>query len=723
MSKWSEPTSERIHKGIPFLLRTCLWLYLVLHGYLHFQEFLSPYAAILFGLGGVLLGWGMYRLSLPLPWAFLGGIASPFLLYFTVRALLEGLAATNLGMLDSLLLGWDQSFHFMIIPLELLFLFTLLYFRIPAFATLESALRGLALGALFFTEGFFRFNLYTHPLPEALSILIFLTGEILFLALTASAGASQSKKSQFKGTIFRLKLFRTSSALACILFALYLGYEWYLSQSTGARGGLLKAELFRFDFTPYLTLETEIRQSKDLVLLYKRSEPLDRYLLKRYLLEGYTPEKGFFIDPQSPEKTYIKNLPAAAQNYPIREQKGRRFVEQEIYLVNLDSDALISLDYPIRILPLKSRLSPAFSRVYRVDALALDIFALELSEAENHGMDAKTLAYYTKSSPDPRIQSLAEEITLGLESYYEKVQAISDFLKYDYYYSERPGKASDGDRLGHFLFSSKKGYCSYFAFAMALLCRSIGIPARVVLGFYIDPKEEFLGFYPVYSDMAHAWVEVYFQQFGWVDFDPTSQTLFPGETLSPSRTIQKETLASLLKDILSHPPEWEKPSNLGTEARTGHLRVPLSQILSSVGSLSLYGVPLGLLIALMVLRFRYSLKGFVSSKEREKIRYYFLSLLQDLGALGLKVPPNVSTEQSLCAFLYQPPRFFKRIAPQVEHLFFLYQKARFAPSFSAQDAHDFFTLLQEIRTFLIQENGWRYRLKRIFHPSTYPRPL
>jgi len=102
-----------------------------------------------------------------------------------------------------------------------------------------------------------------------------------------------------------------------------------------------------------------------------------------------------------------------------------------------------------------------------------------------------------------------------------------------------------------FLFKSRKGYCSFFAFAMALLCRSLGIPARVAVGFYIDPFTETLNFYPVRADMAHAWVEIFFNEYGWIEPDTTSEVIAPGEDYT-FREVDFARFTSLIEEILSN---------------------------------------------------------------------------------------------------------------------------------------------------------------------------
>src|SRR6202008_3744488 len=75
--------------------------------------------------------------------------------------------------------------------------------------------------------------------------------------------------------------------------------------------------------------------------------------------------------------------------------------------------------------------------------------------------------------------------------------------------------------LEDFLFVQRRGHCEYFATALAILLRTQGIPTRVVNGFFGGEWNEFGGYYAVRQGDAHAWVEGYFPEAGWVMFDPT----------------------------------------------------------------------------------------------------------------------------------------------------------------------------------------------------------
>jgi hypothetical protein len=87
---------------------------------------------------------------------------------------------------------------------------------------------------------------------------------------------------------------------------------------------------------------------------------------------------------------------------------------------------------------------------------------------------------------------------------------------------------------------------------MALMCRGLGIPARVAVGFYVDPQSEVLNFYEVRAFQAHAWVEVWFGDMGWVEFDPTATTPAPGEEFSPFPGPDLERMTKLIAEILQN---------------------------------------------------------------------------------------------------------------------------------------------------------------------------
>ena len=123
---------------------------------------------------------------------------------------------------------------------------------------------------------------------------------------------------------------------------------------------------------------------------------------------------------------------------------------------------------------------------------------------------------------DPRIPELAKQVTAQAGTPYDQARAIQNYLRSNRfrYTLILTGKAGD-DPLPHFLFETHAGHCEYFASSMAVMLRTLGIPARPVNGFLPGEYNDLGGDYIVRASDAHSWVEVYFPGNGWVVFDPT----------------------------------------------------------------------------------------------------------------------------------------------------------------------------------------------------------
>jgi len=122
---------------------------------------------------------------------------------------------------------------------------------------------------------------------------------------------------------------------------------------------------------------------------------------------------------------------------------------------------------------------------------------------------------------DPRVGELARRITATADSNYARARAIESYLKDTFGYTLELPAAPVADPVSHFLFERRKGHCEYFASSMAVMLRTLGIPARVVNGFRGGTFNDLNGSYIVRESDAHSWVEAYFPEYGWVAFDPT----------------------------------------------------------------------------------------------------------------------------------------------------------------------------------------------------------
>ena len=132
---------------------------------------------------------------------------------------------------------------------------------------------------------------------------------------------------------------------------------------------------------------------------------------------------------------------------------------------------------------------------------------------------------YLQLPPDfsPRVAQLALEVSGSPDdSVYDRAKRVERFLRgYEYDEAiEAPGPTDDP--LEYFLFEIQRGYCDYYASAMATMLRSLGIPARTVSGYAEGFYDEETGYFVITERDAHTWVEVYFPGYGWIEFEPTA---------------------------------------------------------------------------------------------------------------------------------------------------------------------------------------------------------
>jgi protein-glutamine gamma-glutamyltransferase len=125
------------------------------------------------------------------------------------------------------------------------------------------------------------------------------------------------------------------------------------------------------------------------------------------------------------------------------------------------------------------------------------------------------------SNLDPRIPELARTVSGNAKNPYDQSLAIEQYFHSKFSYTLDITGAPQRDPLAHFLFDTKAGYCEYFATAMAVMLRTLGIPSREVNGFLPGEYNDLGGDYIVRASDAHSWVEAYFPGSGWVTFDPT----------------------------------------------------------------------------------------------------------------------------------------------------------------------------------------------------------
>lgn len=191
------------------------------------------------------------------------------------------------------------------------------------------------------------------------------------------------------------------------------------------------------------------------------------------------------------------------------------YIPREVFFPTmvLKTDSLMTVLAPVQLDP---------GLIYTVVSEVSDVSPESLRRSWG-GYPADLRERYTQlPEMSPAVAELAASVTEGMQTDFDRVSAISEYLQDTYPYDlDVPRQGDDRNTAEFFLFEAKKGYCEQFSTTMAVMCRTLGIPARVAVGYSTGDYNPLTGYYEVSGRDAHAWVEVYFPVFGWIQFDPT----------------------------------------------------------------------------------------------------------------------------------------------------------------------------------------------------------
>ncbi|MFC4811293.1 transglutaminase TgpA family protein [Paenibacillus sp. GCM10023250] len=194
--------------------------------------------------------------------------------------------------------------------------------------------------------------------------------------------------------------------------------------------------------------------------------------------------------------------------------------------------------------------SASYPKTYELQSNVpiLDEKALRAGAAAETGSGLSEIYLQLPKELPDRVKTLARDLTRNAATPYDKVLALISYLQTNYAYTNTPDLSlkSSKDFVDAFLFEMKEGYCDYFSTSLAVMTRSLGIPARWVKGYSsgsmpgnpsleqlqgmpggppIDPDGP--GTYTVRNADAHSWVEVYFNGYGWLPFEATPGFSYP----------------------------------------------------------------------------------------------------------------------------------------------------------------------------------------------------
>ncbi|HLN17750.1 MAG TPA: transglutaminaseTgpA domain-containing protein [Acidimicrobiales bacterium] len=145
-----------------------------------------------------------------------------------------------------------------------------------------------------------------------------------------------------------------------------------------------------------------------------------------------------------------------------------------------------------------------------------------------------------------RVAALARRITANQPNDYDKVVALEAWIgEHTKYTTNIPALKRGQDTVNDFLFGTRRGYCEQISTSLAVMLRSLGIPAREAVGYVPGPYNPLTDLYDVQARDAHAWVQVWFAKYGWQSFDPTA--FVPTANPTPASALAHDAWDALRK--------------------------------------------------------------------------------------------------------------------------------------------------------------------------------
>jgi len=419
-----------------------------------------------------------------------------------------------------------------------------------------------------------------HSKIDSLSSFLWLFLPVLLFAIHNIFTAEQIYNYRDKDSAYwwfmlrRLVLFTAVAGAIIFLDVLFMKVEikdtvaQYTTQNSMFRNDT------SFDLKDYMRLKPTLHRSNMLLFcahidnFFPHTQyPNPLYLTEYYFTRFDTSTETFEPDDHVPFNDLFKPDPSKIPLFSTRMDTGvirnslgdslRKIVDVEVYNVNLSANSYLAPNVGYFIQPITiekdfrekfrsafrtksyvSQLNSAYF-VYNVDTLPIRQFQEERFKILRHvtgyeHVDASFMKYYTEMPSGGKyhpIADLAHKIADTAKTPVDKVIAIRNyFLSKDengehlYKYTDNPGEPDipSASKLLYFLNESHKGYCAYYAGATLFMLRSLGIPSRIAVGFLTeDRSDKSKGWYWYYANQAHAWVQVYFPGFGWLDFDTT----------------------------------------------------------------------------------------------------------------------------------------------------------------------------------------------------------
>ena len=235
---------------------------------------------------------------------------------------------------------------------------------------------------------------------------------------------------------------------------------------------------------------------------------------------------------QPPERVPVVNGEAAL--IPAGNRQFGRHLNYDVSYDELDTDALFFAGVPESVRVQRSSVMRGVGNTYRIGQSPDPAFRYgaysrleDPPESALPPAPAPVLSLAERERTlqlpqlDPRIPALAREAAGETVSDMMRARKLEAFLRTRYTYTLQLPSHPVSDPLAYFLFTRRRGHCEYFASAMAVMLRTLGIPSRMATGFQSGVYNPMTELWLVRASDAHTWVEAWIGGYGWMTFDPT----------------------------------------------------------------------------------------------------------------------------------------------------------------------------------------------------------
>lgn len=352
---------------------------------------------------------------------------------------------------------------------------------------------------------------------------------------------------------------------------------------------------------PFIRLRRELIEQTNTPLVYARTDAVETSYLRTTVLDRFEGDEWRPSQRDLPSDNVADGvLPGPPGLAP---GTGGPEADWEFELSPQFTTSWLPLPYPLRELDVEGnwrydertfdvalvRGRSPLGLEYAARSFAPRVTAAQLDDALRPPASVRQAGTEVPEDLPPVIERTAREVTRGADTGFAQAVALQNWFRSDggftYSLEQRPG--SGMDLLADFVTVDRVGYCEQFASAMAAMARTLGIPARVAVGF-LSPERQPDGRLLYSSDTRHAWPELYFSGAGWVRFEPTPGGRTGATPAYTRQSVDEPSTAPTPRDEASPEaaPEAEDLAEDGADGSGGGLPwwsalVPLALVLAA----------------------------------------------------------------------------------------------------------------------------------------------